>query len=428
MNDRMLLNALMALFAAHITHTYLAPFRKETSRHKLYCYIAWSMYILFQYIVMVSDAEYPLAVLAANIILATIIQHISCSGDVKTAIFRSGILYVFWMAVELVVQGILLFVGTDGEHFFTAGSLISKIALYIIVQIYKRWRGHDSSVPLSFRRWLELFFIPASSILIIYNAYLISLQSDMYAFFSLVSFLMILINCIIFDVYEKMGEQSLVERQNQAYEQEIALCVRQAEEREEAYQQTRTLRHDLKGRLIALDALLEADKIETAKKEIAQMLKLNSLSKHEIAESGNLALDALVNYKYATALAEDIHMECHLEVPSEFFLDDTDLCVILENLLDNALEAVQKLPKGANKKISLKIQLTKGVILITVENPYEGEIILDSQGKIRSSKTRDHGIGLLSVKRIAEKYGGTVSILHEDKIFQISVMLLQREN
>ncbi|MCM1416749.1 MAG: GHKL domain-containing protein [bacterium] len=51
----------------------------------------------------------------------------------------------------------------------------------------------------------------------------------------------------------------------------------------------------------------------------------------------------------------------------------------------------------------------------------------DDRGRIRSSKGREHGIGLLSVERIAEKYGGTVSIRHEGGMFRISVMLLQRK-
>ncbi len=430
MNIYMFLDVLMALFSVRIVHTYLASLRKGPVQHKTGYYTVWILYLLLQYLVITSNSEYnPLLLVLTSIVLMALIQIFSGSG-IKTAMFHAGLFCAFWMAIESITYGLLLMAKTDGEHFFFTGNLISKTAMYLSVQIYRRWKGQNSEafLFLRLRHWIELVLVPVSSMIIIYSTFLLTLHKWTNLLFALISVLTILINYVIFDVYEKIGIQVLIEKQNRVYEQEINLCIRQAAEREEAYQQTRTLRHDLKGRLVSLSALLESGQTEKAKREITQMLEENSLNRHGIAETGNLALDALVNYKYAAALSEGIQMECRLDVPAEFFLDGTDLCVILGNLLDNALEAVQKLPKGTNRKISLKVRLTKGVILITVENPYDGEIMLDSQGKIRSSKTGDHGIGLWSVERIVEKYGGTVSILHEDKRFQISVMLLQQEN
>ncbi|MCM1416753.1 MAG: GHKL domain-containing protein [bacterium] len=425
MNEQIFFNALMLLFGIHIIHTYLTSLRGETVRSKVCCYMVWAVYILFLYLVMFSNSRYPLFTLLGNFILLAALLFVYGCGDIKTALFRSGIYHTSRMAVEVATQNILLVALSEDP--FVAGNLISSIAMYIIVQIYKRWKGRDLTVPLSFRYWIRLFAVPLSSTVVIHYAHETAMHSGWMAFFYILSVFIILNNYLIFDLYDKMSAQMLMERQNRAYEQEIELCVRQAAEREEAYQQTRTLRHDLKGRLVALGAMLEEGQTERAKGEIARMLRENSLNRHGTAETGNLALDALVNYKYDAALSEGIRMECHLEVPAELFLDSTDLCVILGNLLDNAVEAVQKLPEGADRRISLTVRLTKGVILIAVENPYDGEIMEDGSGRIRSSKGREHGIGLLSVERIAEKYGGTVSIRHEGGMFRISVMLLQRK-
>ena len=217
-----------------------------------------------------------------------------------------------------------------------------------------------------------------------------------------------------------------MERQNQSYEQAIRLCVRQAAEREESYRQSRILRHDLKGRLVALGAMLDAGQTEEMKKEIGKMLEENSLGSHGTAETDNLALDALVNYKHAAAEAKGIQLSSSLEVPAELFVEGTDLCVILENLLDNAMEAVEGMPEEG-RRVSLDMRIVKGVIVITVENPYHGEISVDSQGKLRSSKPGEHGIGLLSVARTAEKYDGDISISYEGGTFQVSVALFQKE-
>lgn len=421
------LDALTALFAVQIVRAYLTSFQKGPFRHKSACLASWILYLLLQYFIITSDAEHPLPILVANILLMTLIQFFSGSSDFRTALFRSGVLGASWMAIEVIVQILLLSIGTDGAYFFTAGNLISKIVMYLTVHVYRRWQGQNNSIPLPFWHWIELFIIPASSILIIYHAYLSSLQSGIYTFFFLVSALVILINFIIFDLYEKMGAHALVERQKQACEQEISLCVKQAAEREEAYRQTRILRHDLKDHLIALNSFLKEGRVSEAEIEIEKMLEGNSLNGHGIAETGNLALDALVNYKNSSAASRGIRMKGLLDVPSDLFVKSADLCVILGNLLDNALEATEKIPLDKDRWINLTVRLNKGVLLIAVENPYIGTITVDNQGKIHSHKTGDHGIGLLSVERTISKYNGKMSFHYENETFHVSAALFQSE-
>lgn len=420
MNEQFFLEILLVPFALHIIHTYLTAFRREIKYHKAYRYTAWAIYILFLYLVIFSNSRYPLVTILGNTLLMAIALHASGYGDIKTALFRSCIYHASRMVIEVATQSILL--ATLAEDHFVAGNLISTIATYIIIQIYKRWKRPDLAIPLSFRHWSRLFFVPFSSILLTHYAHVTALHSGEMPFFYFLSIFIILNNYLIFDVYDKMSALSLIEKQNKAYEQEISLCVRQAQEREESYRQTRILRHDLKVRLVALHSLLETGKTEAAKKEIKQMLRENSLSGNGIAETGNLALDALVNYKNNSAASKGIQMKYSLEVPADLFVESVDLCVILGNLLDNALEAVQKL-RREDRFVSLTIHLKKNALIITVENPFRDEIPVDSHGNIQSRKTGDHGIGLLSVERTAQKYAGNTIIHHENGIFRVSVML-----
>lgn len=325
MNASLFLDVLMVLFAIHIIHTYLASFRREAIYHKAFCYAAWAGYVLFLYLVMFSHSRYPLLTLFGNIILLAALLFAYGCGDIKTALFRSCVYHASRMAVEVVTQSILL--ATLAGDPFVAGYLISTIAMYFIVQMYKHWRGWDHTAPLSFRYWIRLFFVPVSSMLITYYAYALTLHSGKMIFFYFLSILIILINYLIFDVYDKVSAQTLIEKQNHAYEQDIRLCVRQAAEREEAYRQTRILRHDLKGRLVALHALLEAGQNLETQKEIEKMLEENSLRRHGTVETGNLALDALVNYKHTAASAEGIRMTCQFDVPTTLFVEGP-ICVL----------------------------------------------------------------------------------------------------
>lgn len=424
MSKNIFLDALMVLFTVHITCTYLASFKKKSECNKLYSFSTWTVYILFQFFVMSTNSVCSLLALFGNVILVTVFLLVTYWVEFKIAVFHTCILYALWMTAEVVIQSILL--AALAENSFAAGYFISTIFMYGIIQIYKRWKGRDHTAPHPFRHWIKLLLLPLFSMIITYYAYMTALHSGRMAFFYFLSLLIILINYLIFNLYDKMKTQALLERQNQAYEQEIHLCIKQAAEREEAYQQTRILRHDLKGRLVALSALLEAGQTAETQKEIKKMLKVNSLNSHGTAETGNLALDALVNYKYAAAAEESIQMLCSLEVPADLFVEGSDLCVILENLLDNAMEAVRTLPQE-ERQIGLTVQIVKDTLFIYVENPFHGEIFIDSHGKIQSSKPGDHGIGLLSVEQTAEKYGGEAFISYADGLFRTTVMLFRRE-
>lgn len=119
-------------------------------------------------------------------------------------------------------------------------------------------------------------------------------------------------------------------------------------------------------------------------------------------------------------------MRCCLEVPAKLFVKDEDLCCILENLLDNALEAEEKLSEE-ERGVSLKVRLTKGTIYIGVRNHYREESVTDDRCKIQSSKVEDKARRLLFVERIAEKYYGDVYVDHESGVYRVSVLLLQRD-
>lgn len=94
-------------------------------------------------------------------------------------------------------------------------------------------------------------------------------------------------------------------------------------------------------------------------------------------------------------------MECRIEVPSELFVEGTDLCIILGNLLDNALEAVGNLPVE-RRLVKLVVSLKKGTLHIMMENPYAGEIMENADGTIKSSKGKGdlHGYGLVRMFEI----------------------------
>ncbi len=335
-----------------------------------------------------------------------------------------------WMLVEVMAGSLLLLAGIgDKEYFFVVGSIVTKIVMYVLTQILKHICRPSSDVQMPFGYWFQLLLVPVVTIFIIHNTYCITSKNGSGVFFSLTVIFLLIINYISFEVYDQLGKQADIERRNLVYEQQITLCNRQAAERENAYQESCALRHDLKDYLISLKVLLESGETEKVREEIECMLEENRIYRKEVSHCGNIIVDSLINYKYSLAQNEGINMKCQVLVPETLPFEGTDLCIIMGNLLDNAIEAVRHLPTE-KQEIDLAVKITKGILNFVVENPYQGIIKENRQGQILTGKKdgQNHGIGLSSVRRAVEKYNGELRVQYEENIFRAVVMLYLPEN
>lgn len=142
---------------------------------------------------------------------------------------------------------------------------------------------------------------------------------------------------------------------------------------------------------------------------------------YEAAEYSPKAITLTVT-KGSPAEERGIEFSAHINVPDELPIQDTDISVLLGNLLENAVEAASS-AEGESRRISLNIGLKGKMLAITVDNGYSGDI-KQSDGKYLSSKSERRGLGLESVSEIAEKYGGGAEFHHNENMFFSSVMLI----
>lgn len=107
MNDYEVLNILMLLFSTQILRIYLSAFHNQKRASGSVKWMAWGIYIFFQYWVVISGASQPLFILILNIGLIFSIYKSSYYVNSRTALFLSGILYAFWMLVEVITNNFL---------------------------------------------------------------------------------------------------------------------------------------------------------------------------------------------------------------------------------------------------------------------------------------------------------------------------------
>lgn len=184
--------------------------------------------------------------------------------------------------------------------------------------------------------------------------------------------------------------------------------------------QTRRLRHDFRQHLHVISGLAESGKTEELRAYLREYE--NEFVDAHATFCANGALDAIAGYYAAAAKQKQIPMQWELKMPEKLPMRESDLCMVLGNLLENALRASERLPES-ERSISVICQMLSPAMLgLIVENRYDGQIS-QREGRLLSTSHPGYGTGLLSVETVAKKYHGQMTVETENGIFRVSVLM-----
>ncbi|WP_130863007.1 sensor histidine kinase [Bacilliculturomica massiliensis] len=297
------------------------------------------------------------------------------------------------------------------------GIVVPNMLLFSLVMILERLEDLKDGYHVPAASWISTIFMPLVSIYV-EGIVLDDNPHVLWSAFAIAGIL--LMNAVIFylldhltGAYRKAYELELQKRQAEAYENQLRL-QKSADERVER------LRHDLKNHIIALRILAEnknIDQLTDYLNDMDESLK----SSDEFVQSGNVVLDGIVNMKLRDAARLNTELHVDVNVPCEFGISDLDLNIILGNLLDNALRALEE---SRVRKLWVEIYLTSNLLLIRIENTYTGPSYwLDGKLETTKKQKAGHGIGLSSVRKTVEKYHGALDIRHENDIFAVKIII-----
>lgn len=212
------------------------------------------------------------------------------------------------------------------------------------------------------------------------------------------------------------------------FNEQIEICKSELEDRERSDDNIRYVRHDLKNHLITIKGYILKNENEEAIKYIDSLLENGGLQNTDKIQSGNIAVDAVMNNKIKTAENMNVEIIPHVLIPEDIYVDAATICVILGNLLDNAIEAASKL--SDDRKIYSDIIYHKGALVINIKNGYDGKLSKNKHGKFITSKKNpeNHGFGMSSVKNAVKKYDGSITISTENHEFITTVVLYEHKN
>ncbi len=187
-----------------------------------------------------------------------------------------------------------------------------------------------------------------------------------------------------------------------------------------AIEETRHARHDLRHHFTQLSAMAKDGELDQIKNYLSKAQE--KIPNLDMRFSENRAADSVIGHYCALARRENVPFLTNIDLPAELPVDEMDMCLILSNLLENALEASGR-TNEIKRQIKVEIYLHSGrLLLIQIENTYDGNI-KEKDGIFQSSKRKGNGIGIQSVRRIAEKNGGDSTFSYNDGIFTAKIML-----
>ena len=212
------------------------------------------------------------------------------------------------------------------------------------------------------------------------------------------------------------------------YQQTQAIRAR-IHEAEQFYTRIRGLKHEMRGHLTNIKGLAQSGEYASLEDYIAKMDE--SMSGFELTlQTGNPVTDVIVNDIRRRSLDLGIRFQVEFHYPDPGAYDAFDVGIILQNLLQNAVEACEKV--GEDERFIVLTGKRKGrFFLIEVKNSFAGEVVFGQDGLPVTTKQEDasmHGIGLSNVRREAEKYMGELELKADQQIFSATVLLQERSS
>lgn len=190
-------------------------------------------------------------------------------------------------------------------------------------------------------------------------------------------------------------------------------------------EEIRILRHDMRGELAIIHGYNELNQRDKIRDHIEKKLQEINIEFLPQIDSDNI-ITSFLNFKLREAQSKNIELnvESKLTDEIEIVIDKEDICRVLNNLINNSIEACAHCDE---KYIELYIAVLDNCIVIRCENPYSGNLNVknDKILTIKKDKTK-HGYGLKSINSIAEKYGGLMKLSHSDNVFTAEVHLLNK--
>lgn len=204
-----------------------------------------------------------------------------------------------------------------------------------------------------------------------------------------------------------------------------AMQTLQLQHMNERIREARQIRHNTRHHIQTLQTLASANDVDGIRDYLEQMAKHRLLApEHPMQYCEHASLNAVLVYYCDWARHKGADVDVKAAVPSYISINNAELCSLVGNLLENAVEAIM-IQSDGDKKLRVRIRYNDGPpasLFIVVDNSYDSSVT-QVDGDFASSKHGGNGLGTMTVRETAERHGGTATFEYDGEMFKASVML-----
>lgn len=387
--------------------------------------------ILLQEYKNIGNIKYVLECIFLVIMLFTMYQ-----GKIKHKLTASAV-FIALLTAAVIASGVIysllaenMNVSTEGDSPFSEllRLTLSNIIMIPIAVLISAVLKDRSNGGFAFRLWIGLLIVPAVTLMTfsvfqyIIETYELNQQIKAYIYLSCIG--IIFINAVVFILFWFNQRQFVIKRENDLLTSQLSLQETSIKNLENAYNRTRTFRHDIKNHLLTMNILAENGDIDEIKKYLKEMSGIIDESSY-VRITGISAVDAILNEKLYEAQAHNITTNYDVMKMEKNSIKPVDMCIILSNALDNAIEANQTIDDPEGRYIKLKMYGNGSYTVISVMNPTDKIPVKGAGNNYITSKkdNENHGFGLKSIENTAKKYDGEMLTKCEDSVFTLVIKL-----
>ncbi len=236
---------------------------------------------------------------------------------------------------------------------------------------------------------------------------------------SIIVLIMILVHYVIIQTYRTLYESMLKTQLEQNMKGQVALYKEQYEAVMQKIEADKVFRHDIRHHSQIIMNLLNSSDIVKAKEYLINLYK-DTQNSCITEYSENLVVNSVLSHHIDKAKKQGIEVKCKSILPPELTIDEMEFCVILSNLIENAVQ-------NAVSYIDISVLQNGKQFCINIENDYAGELKKNSSGDYISTTQGGSGIGLKSVRYLVDKQGGIIDILEDKSVFLVRVAINNRD-
>lgn len=355
-----------------------------------------------------------------------------------------------WMANRLIEEKIPAYHFENlvkiSQYFWLLSLMIPYLAIsWMMIRAIRKYRG--SLQDISRQGVLFLMLSPAIGMVfdLVWRClfftrtgnqidYIYDKHRGMYAAIPVMTFL-----CLISIVYSIKIYEELIRTQEEKsnlifYKQQLSDMTAHVSEMEQLYDSIRGMRHDMNNYIADMEQLLGMSmqqgilnaSIESEAQKYLYHMK-DALDNLAIRyHTGNPVMDVIVNRKWRECEKAGIEFLSDFFYPEQLGIEAFDLGILMNNALDNAIDACKKCMGKKDKSIRIHSYNKGRMLFLRIENDCNSAKLLYSDGKnLRTTKEDDwmHGIGLKNMNRVVERYYGTMHYEVRDQVFFLTIML-----